>query len=138
MSSNLDNMNKVTIIKNFNSIVQNLLDQVSPIIGSQYSGYFKKLIKVNSLLPVQNFVLHGIPHESKILNKDSDYFLDENVYNNEVEKHTRVVNEDKTDYYLMEILNLKAIYLKTDKESRENLWDIVTALLLLSKKYTEL
>lgn len=137
MSGNLESLDKVTTIKKFNSIVQNLLDQVAPMIGTKYSGYFKKLVRVNSLLPIQNFILHGIPHEEKIMNRDSQYFLDENVYNTEVKKHNESINEDKTDYYLMEILNLKEIYLKTDEDSRNNLWDIVTALLLLSKRYQQ-
>tara|TARA_Y100000389_G_C17101217_1_gene336040 strand:+ start:161 stop:565 length:405 start_codon:yes stop_codon:yes gene_type:complete len=129
----LENMNKVTLIKKFNSIISNLLEQVSPLIGNKYCNYFSKLIKVNSLLPVQNFIIHGIPHEKKINERDPDYFLNETVYKNEVHKKWG----DKADWYLNEILNLKQVYLAVDDDSKENLWDIVTALLLLSKRYEQ-
>ena len=127
----LENMDKVTIIKKFNSIVSNLLEQVSPMIGKKYCDYFSKIIKVNSLLPIQNFIVHAIPHENKITERDPDYFLNETVYKAAVHKKWG----EKADWYLNEILNLKEIYLTVDDNSKNNLWDIVTALLLLSKKY---
>lgn len=127
----LENMDKVTLIKKFNSIISNLLDQVSPLIGKRYSDYFNKLIRINSILPVQNFIIHAIPHEKKIKERDPDYFLNESVYKKAVHKKWG----EKADWYLNEILNLKEIYLNVDDSSKENLWDIVTALLLLSKKY---
>ena len=59
--------------------------------------------------------------------------LNETVYKKEVQKKWG----DKADWYLNEILNLKQVYLAVDNDSKENLWDIVTALLLLSKRYEQ-
>jgi len=127
----LADMDKPTLIKKFNSIISNLLDQVSSLIGTKYSGYFNKLIKVNAILPIKNFIVHAIPHERKILDRDPDYFMDESVYKKEVRRKWG----ENVDWYLNEILNLKTVYLSVDDESKENLWDTVTVLLLMSKKY---
>ena len=39
--------NKITIIKEFNVILETFLSQLSPLIGTTYHHYFKKLTKVN-------------------------------------------------------------------------------------------
>lgn len=127
----LQNMEKPTLIRKFNEIISNLLKQVSPLIGTKYSGYFDKLIKVNSLLPIKNFLVHAIPHEKKIIERDPDYFMNENVYKTEAKKKWG----QNVDWYLNEILNLKTVYLSVDDTSRDNLWDTVYVLLMMCKRY---
>ena len=39
----LNNMEKPTLIRKFNDIISNLLKQVSPLVGTKYSGYFDSL-----------------------------------------------------------------------------------------------
>ena len=135
MSNKLE---KKEIIINFNEIVKDLLNQVSPIIGSKYSIYFKNIIKFNSIAPIQNFILHAIPHKEKIEERNPEYFMNEDIYKSEVKKSNEFHKEDNTDEYLMEILNLKSIYLTIDDTSKENLWDIVNALLILSIDYVNI
>ena len=68
-------MSKVEKIKNFNDILETFLQQLSPIIGTSYHFYFKKLVKVNSLMPIQQFLSEVLPFKEKIMNKDESYFL---------------------------------------------------------------
>jgi len=129
-------MNKVEIIKKFNSIIESLLTQVSPLIGTKYLMYFQKIIKMNSLIPIKKFSVYALRSKKQILDKNPDYFLDENYYN-------KTVNEiyskkEKSDWYLAEILHLKTIYLAVDDESKENVWDILHALVILSEDYIKL
>ena len=46
--------------------------------------------------------------------------------------------DNKNDNTLSEIMRLKDIYYKLDKDSRENVWAILQALLQLSIEYNEL
>jgi len=127
-------MSKIAIIKKFNLIVTDLLEQVRPLLGIKYCIYFSQLIKVNSLLPIKNFVTYGIQHREIILKKDPEYFLNDNTYKTEIKEYYGERADDK----LMEILNFKTIYTTIDKDSQENLWDIVIALLLLAEEYKSL
>ena len=49
-------MSKGEIIRSFNSILENFLQQVSPLIGTSYCHYFKQFIKANCILPIQYFI----------------------------------------------------------------------------------
>ena len=63
------------IIKQFNNIVESFLSQLSPLIGSNYLFYFKKFIRINSILPIKNFIYYTDQHKDKILKRDESYFL---------------------------------------------------------------
>lgn len=121
-------MSKKDKIIQFNSIVESFLSQLSPIIGSTYFSYFKKLIKVNSVLPINYFVKYGLPYREQIINKNESYFMDED--------HSEKVNND--EFKLGEILRLKGIYTKLDKKSIDNIWQIFQALVVLTEEYNEL
>jgi len=127
-------MSKTVVIKNFNSIVTDLLEQVSPLLGKKYCIYFSQLIKINSLLPIKNFVAYGLQHKKIIMDRNPDYFLNEDTYKTDIKNYYG----EKADDKLMEILNFKRIYTTIDDDSKENLWDIVIALLLLAEEYTSL
>lgn len=120
-------MSKVNKIKDFNSIVETFLNQLTPYIGTSYHHYYTKLIKVNSILPIQQFVKHVIPYRNKIFEKDETYFNESKNYN---------LNgfEDK----LVEILRFQSIYYKLDKESQDEVWNYMQALTILSEEYLEL
>jgi hypothetical protein len=127
-------MSKAEVIKKFNSIVTDLLDQVSPLLGKKYCIYFSQLIKVNSILPIKNFVAYGIQHKEIIMNRNPDYFLNDDTYKTDVKEYYG----DRADDKLMEILDFKKIYTTIDDGSKENLWDIVIALLLLAEEYNSI
>ena len=116
-------------IKTFNSILEDLLKKLEPIIGSSYHSYFTKYIKYNYVYPIQQFILYAIPMKEKILNRDETYFTN-------TENHT----EHFTGYDegLQEILRLKGIWEKLDNKSKDGLWDITQVLLFTSLEYIEL
>ena len=120
-------MSKVEKIKNFNDILETFLQQLSPIIGTSYHFYFKKLVKVNSLMPIQQFLSEVLPFKEKIMNKDESYFLkiEENA-EDKIQGDQKVLNE---------ILRLKDIYSELDQNSRTEVWNYFQALIVLSEEY---
>lgn len=120
-------MSKVEKIKNFNDILETFLQQLSPIIGTSYHYYFKKLVKVNSLMPIQQFLSEVLPFKEKIMNKDESYFLkiEENA-EDKIQGDQKVLNE---------ILRLKDIYSELDENSRVEVWNYFQALIVLSEEY---
>ena len=126
-------MNKIEIIKNFNSILGDFLQQVSPIIGTTYHHYYNQLIKANAILPVQYFITYVHQSEKPLVkyieSRDEAYF--ENTDN-----HKEHVEGTKYgDSALMEIIRLQGIYSQLSKDSKDNVWDILQALLQLSNEY---
>lgn len=113
------------IVIQFNDILTNFLIQMSPFIGSTYATQVESILKYNSLLPIEQFIIYAIPLRDKILNKDETYFTDNN--------NCKTVTDDAL--IISEILKLQNIYYKLDDESKSNVWDILQALLLLSDEY---
>jgi hypothetical protein len=124
-------MDKTELIKNFNNILSDFLEQISPLIGKTYHTKFCMIIKVNSIYPIKRFGHYAIDHETQIMNKNPEYFMDESIYKGEVEKNYG----SESEKYMDKILQFKEIYLQVDTHSKENLWSILQALLLLSKEY---
>ena len=120
-------------VKSFNSILEDFLQQISPLIGTTYHHYFKQVIKVNAILPIQHFIHYVFDPEysleDKIINRDETYFTNEENHKNQVK------NQDNA---LMEIVRLKGIYVNLSKDSKDNVWDILFALVHLSKDYIKL
>ena len=122
-------MNKVDIIKNFNLILGDFLQQISPIIGTTYHRYFTNLIKINAVEPIKlfSYYVHNSekPLATYIETRNESYF--ENTDNH--------MDNITSENALMEIIKLQGIYSQLNKESKDNLWDILQALLQLSKEY---
>ena len=116
-------------IRTFNEILEDLLKQLSPIIGTSYHFYFKKIIKINATLAMQNFLYYAIPLRNKIDNRDETYFTNE-------ENHKESIKE--YDEGLQEIIRLKGIWEKLDDKSKEGLWDITQVLLHIGTEYMAL
>lgn len=117
------------IILKFNKIVKNLLIDTTPIVGKKYLNKYKIVTKFNKKLPIIKFSEYCLKYKNQILLRDPEYFLNYELYANEVSTWN-----DK-EFYLNEVLNLKEIYITADNESKENLWEILTMLILLSEKY---
>jgi hypothetical protein len=118
-------------IRTFNDLVESFLKQVSPIIGTSYHHYFTKLIKFNAVMPIQNFIYYAIPMKDKILNRDETYFTNP-------DNHVDKVKESKQDNALDEIIRLKGIWEKLSNESKDNVWDMTQAMLIIAMEYLEL
>lgn len=131
-------MDKVKIIKEFNSILESFLSQVSGIIGTSYHRYFKKLIKINAILPIQQFSNNVYIHKDKIMREDESFFFN-NFDDHEKELNTFTtyfkINQETT---LTEILRLTNIYFKLDNESRKEAWSYFKALTILAEDYIKL
>ena len=113
-------------IKNFNDILSSFLIQISPLVGSTYHNQFETIIKYNSILPIEQFLVHALPVREKILNRDESYFNDNT-------NHVNKIGDDKN--ILNEILRLQSIYNQLDETSRSNVWDIFQAMLILGEEY---
>jgi hypothetical protein len=116
------------IVNNFNEILLSFLIQIVPIVGSTYHNNIQTIIKFNSAVPIENFLFYAIECRDKIMNKDESYFCD-----NKIVIESKIRN-DKLD----EVFKLQNIYGRLDKESKENVWDIFQALLILGEDYIKL
>lgn len=125
------------IIKTFNNIIESFLSQTSEIVGTTYFTYFRRIIKINSLIAIENGIMFMLPHKDKIFNKDETYFSDEKILINNL--NTSAVSENfSSDQILSEIFRLKDIYYKLDKISQDNVWDILQALTQLMLEYCDI
>lgn len=122
-------MSKSEKIKEFNSILEVFLGQLSPLVGTSYHHYFKKLIKVNALLPIQEFSKNALPYRTKIMEQDESYFTNTNNHLDKINGNHDTLNE---------ILRLKDIYYKLDNDSRKEVWSYFQALTILSEEYVKL
>lgn len=113
-------------IKQFNEILSSFLIQISPLVGSTYHQQFQTIVKYNSLLPIEQFLVHALPVRDKILTRDESYFNDNT-------NHLEKIGDN--EYVLNEILRLQNIYSQIDEESRSNVWDIFQAMLILGEEY---
>ncbi len=113
-------------IKQFNEILSSFLIQVSPLVGSTYNQQFETIVKYNSLLPIEQFLVHALPVREKILSRDESYFNDNS-------NHLEKIGDNS--YVLNEILRLQNIYGQLDDTSRSNVWDIFQAMLILGEEY---
>ena len=124
------------IIREFNDVLGSFLVQIAPIIGSSYNHYFKQLIKVNSLMPIQQFVVYGYDYKDKIMKRDESYFSSEKN-KDEIDKKISIskANQKEKKMYLKEIFRLEGIWNKLSDSSKENVWDFMQALICLSEEY---
>lgn len=110
------------IIKQFNEILESFITQITPIVGSSVKTKFDLLVQVNSLLPIEKYLLYALPMRDKILNRDESYFTNNNNH--------------KDDQDLLEqILNIQSVYHHMDDTSKKNIWDIFQAMLFLGEEY---
>lgn len=113
-------MSKKEQVLMFNDILINLLEQLEPLTGSNYSFKLKQLTRFNKIMPIEKFSEYCLQYKDYIFSKNPEYFL------------KKEYDED----YLNDVINLKSIYHKLDIKSRDNIWDILQALTLLSEQYS--
>ena len=119
-------MSKIENIKEFNNILETFLGQLVPLVGTTYHHYFKKLIKINATMPIQEFSKNVIPYKNQIMMEDESYFTDTSNHSDEINGDSNTLNE---------ILRLKDIYEKLDLSSRKEVWSYFQALTILSEEY---
>ena len=115
-------------IKKFNRILQSFLNQLAPQIGTTYPYKFGEICKINSILPIEQFMVYALPDMDKIKQRDQTYFTDDNTY--------AVKINDAVD--LNEILRLKNVYTVLDEQSKTAVWDTFQVLLHLGEEYIKI
>lgn len=113
-------------IKQFNEILNSFLIQVSPLVGTSYHYHFQQVIKVNSILPLEQFLVYALPMRDKILNRDETYFADND---NDIYK---IANNKVTPF---EMFRLQGIYKQLDINSKTKIWELIQSLLLIGEEY---
>lgn len=132
-------------ITDFNTILSSFLVQISGSIGTTYSSHFEKITTYNSTLPIEQFLVYALPYREYILKRDELYFDQKSNTNNDdivatvtsqINEHGEVINIAAPNINVLdEILRLKTIYYSLDEQSKNNLWDILQAMLHLSEEY---
>ena len=107
------------IIKEFNDISIDFLTQTSSLMGSTYLYKFKLMTRFNSMFAIDLFIERVLPFKNKIVQKDETFFLNKNL---------------DTDDYMDDVIGIKQIYHTLDRQSKENIWDIVLALVYLAEE----
>jgi hypothetical protein len=125
----MSSVDKREKVKSFNGLLESLLIQMSPLIGTTYHNKFLMIIKVNAILPIQEFLLQATPVRDKILNRDESYFETDNALSTLVDVETKYINN---------ILKLQNIYSQLDKTSRDNVWQIFQCMLILAEEWVKL
>ena len=104
-------------INKFNEISLSFLEQTAPITGTHYIKMFKLMKSLNNIAPINIFIRNVLPHKQKIIARNEMYFTEQSRNNN---------NND--------IIGISKIYHILDDESKNNVWDIITALVLLAEQ----
>ena len=108
------------IIKKFNTISIEFLEQISNIIGNSYLIKFKLMTRINCTYAIDKFIENALQFSSSILDRDENFFADKEVDAEYME-------------YFDEIIGVKKIFPSLDAESKENIWDILQALIYLAE-----
>ena len=116
------------IIIQFNEILLSFLVQIVPIVGSTYYNNLQFVIKINSASPIENFLYYAIECRDKIMNRDESYFRDDTIISKSG------VKENKLD----EIFKLRNIIDYLEPASKDIVWDIFQALLILGEEYIKI
>ena len=124
-------------IKAFNSIIEGFLLQLSDSAGTTYLTYFKKAIKINSLIAIENGIVHMLPYKEKIFSNDESYFDDDSTLIDKLNTNP-LTKSYSGDEIMSEIFKLKDIYYKLDEVSKTNVWDILKALTQLMVEYCDI
>jgi hypothetical protein len=134
-------MSAIDKIKIFNTIVESFLSQISVTVGTTYYTYFKRMIKINSLIAIDNAVIYMIPLKDKIFNEDETYFTNEDLNTINTDPNIDEIlktNNMNNDILIQEMFRLKDIYYKFDEKSKKEIWKILKTLVQLSIEYCEI
>jgi hypothetical protein len=106
------------IIKEFNEISIDFLTQTSSLVGSSYLYKFKLMTRVNSIFAIDLFIQRVLPFKDKIIDRDETFFLNKSVDGD----------------YMDDVIGIKQIYHTLDSQSKENIWEIILALVYLAEE----
>jgi hypothetical protein len=115
-------------IEQFNTIAYQLLEQISDIVDTpkvkMSKSVFKTVIEKEVQKPIEQFIIHLLPHKEHIFLKNEQFFLNYNISDNEQSYITdlialkplweRLSDENKTIIfnYLIQLCNASEYYFK--------------------------
>ena len=111
-----------SIVKEFNKISIDFLEQTSQLAGKKYLSKFKFITGVNNMYAIDRFIKNVLPYKEYISAKDEEFFVNKNV----------------DSEFAEDIIWIKEAYFKLDDISKDNVWNIVTALVLLAEERQKL
>jgi hypothetical protein len=124
-------MSDIQNVKDFNTQLSDLLMQFISITNDidliAYKSLYDELLKMNFLIPIQNFKKFVIPFKDQIINEDAKYFLENESYLQGVKKEES----------LLKALKLKDLYKKLNDTGRKNLWDYLKILCYYADEYVD-
>ncbi len=106
------------IVKEFNKISIDFLEQTSQIAGKKYLNKFKFITGINNMYAIDRFIKNVLPYKHFITAKDEEFFI----------------NKDVDSEFAEDIAWIKETYFTLDELSKDNVWNIVTALVLLAEE----
>ncbi len=106
------------IIKEFNKISIDFLEQTSKHVGKKYLNKFKLATSVNSVYAIDRFIINVIPYKKFIVSRDETFFL----------------NKEVSAEFVKDVEWIKDVYFKYDDESKGHVWDTVLALVCLAEE----
>ncbi len=75
------------------------------------------MTKVNCVYAIDSFIQNVLPYKNKIVNREESFFMNKSI-----------------DNYMDDIIGIKQIYHTLDEESKNNIWEIVLALVYLAEE----
>ncbi len=111
------------IIQQFNNISIDFLTQMAVHMGSSYLYKYKLMTSFNCMYAIDMFIENVLLYKHRIINKEESFFINKSVDSNYVECN-----------YIDDIIGIKSIYHTLDIISKENIWNILTALVYLAEE----
>ena len=109
------------IINKFNEISIDFLSQTSKLVGTKYLFKYKLVTRINSVYAIDIFIKRILPHKEQIHARDENFFLEKS-------------NDSEFNEYMNDITGIKTIYFTLDVQSKQSIWEILTALVYLAEQ----
>jgi hypothetical protein len=127
----------------FNSQLENMLNDLSSAFPNfiDIKVFREKYYMARSSNPrmiILTFLKYIYPYKDKIVNKDEQFFLSDNLTknitnNSDLQKDVNADNE----FILTKALNLKTLWLDMNEQQKNTLWTYFKVLIVLSERYVK-
>jgi len=134
----------------FNLQIERLINDLLKVFPSNIDiKLFKEKFLIaksaNPQLILLTFLKYGYPYKNKIMDKDEDFFLSDNltkeILNNEdlkkdIKENGQLIGENIDDEYILnKALNLKDLWKQMDENDHEVIWNYFKVLIVLCERY---
>lgn len=116
-------MNNIVI--QFNSVINDFINQFSDKINTFYINTFNITMKCNPSLFIDSYIIYILPDKDKIYECDESFFL------------TEFTTSEKFSVFSSYINEIKGVYTNLDTDSKNCVWEYFKCLTLLAEEYVE-